>query len=181
LILQAYLHILIRRSLRLVDNTNLQSTHGRGSIIVRAFNDLLRDGNLKPSVSAYSDALGVTPGHLAETLKKMTGLTPGQHIRTRQVAEAKRLLAHTERTVSEIAYDLRFNDAAYFGRFFKRETGVTPGQFRQTMRSPHPSSPEAAPPTAPVVWGPRRATPPPAHARQAWLELSSRGASSGVE
>ncbi|MEM8863761.1 MAG: helix-turn-helix transcriptional regulator, partial [Chloroflexota bacterium] len=56
--------------------------------------------------------------------------TPGQLIRQEVVLEAKRLFQHTDLTATEISYRLGFNDASYFGRFFKREVGVSPGKFR---------------------------------------------------
>ncbi len=130
-VIQAYLHVFITNARRLVMPGQTRREAGRASLLVGDFLDLLRRRSVEPVVSAYSHELGVTPGHLAETVKKMTGKTPGQHIRNMQLVEAKRLLAYTEKTVAEIAYDLGFKDAAYFGRFFKRELGCTPGQFRK--------------------------------------------------
>jgi AraC-like DNA-binding protein len=133
-VLQAYLHVFITCARRLVTPTHSRHEMGRASLLVGDFLDLLRRRSVEPVVSAYSHELGVTPGHLAETVKKMTGKTPGQHIRNMQLVEAKRLLAYTEKTVAEIAYELGFKDAAYFGRFFKRELGCTPGEFRKDAR-----------------------------------------------
>lgn len=133
-VIQAYLHVFITYARRLVTPTQPRREAGRASLLVGDFLDLLRRREVEPAVSAYSHELGVTPGHLAETVKRMTGKTPGQHIRNMQLVEAKRLLAYTERTVAEIAYDLGFKDAAYFGRFFKRELGSTPGEFRKDAR-----------------------------------------------
>jgi AraC-like DNA-binding protein len=45
--------------------------------------------------------------------------------------EAKRLLAHTDRTVLSIATRLGFTEASNFGKFFTRHTGVTPLEFRK--------------------------------------------------
>ncbi len=78
----------------------------------------------------YANALGVTSGHLSETTKGITGQSAAQLIRKRIVLEAKRLLVYTEQTAAEIAEELQFADASYFGRYFKRETGQTPRQFR---------------------------------------------------
>jgi AraC-like DNA-binding protein len=133
-VLQAYLHIFITYARRLGGPTHSRREAGRASLLVGDFLDLLRQRSVGPVVSAYSHELGVTPGHLAETVKRMTGKTPGQHIRNMQLVEAKRLLAYTEKTVAEIAYELGFKDAAYFGRFFKRELGCTPGEFRKDAR-----------------------------------------------
>ena len=102
---------------------------------MRHFNDLVTHSNgRRQRVRDYSDLLGVTPSHLAEAVREVTGRTPGQIIRDAQIAEAKRLLRHTDKTIGEIAYSLGFNDSAYFGRFFKREAGVSPGEFRRHVR-----------------------------------------------
>lgn len=130
-VIQAYLHVFITYARRLVMPRQTRREAGRASLLVGDFLELLRRRSVEPAVSAYSRELGVTSGHLAETVKKMTGKTPGQHIRDMQLVEAKRLLAYTEKTVAEISYDLGFKDAAYFGRFFKRELGCTPGAFRR--------------------------------------------------
>ena len=84
----------------------------------------------KQSVADYADQLGVTVNHLNKTVKAATGYTPGQLIRQEIVLEAKRLMQHTDLTATEIGYRLAFDDPSYFGRFFKREVGVSPGQFR---------------------------------------------------
>ena len=47
--------------------------------------------------------------------------------------EIKRLLLRTDYDISEIAYKLGFNELSYFSRFFKRNTGMTPIEFRQSM------------------------------------------------
>ena len=85
-------------------------------------------------LQSYSDMLGVTPGYLSEQIKMATGV-PGSHvIRRRIVIEAKRLLAHTELTVSELCSHLGFKDSSYFARFFRRETGQPPLDFRRSYR-----------------------------------------------
>ena len=81
----------------------------------------------------YAQELGVTAGYLTKTVREMMGVTAGALLRQRLIIEAKRWLAHSEWTVAQIAEYLHFADASYFGRFFKREVGVSPGQFRQDM------------------------------------------------
>lgn len=85
-------------------------------------------------VQDYADSLGVSAGHLSDTVSGLTGLTAIGIIHQRTVLEAKRILIHTDQTVSQIASALAFDDPSYFGRFFKRMTGETPQQFRQTFR-----------------------------------------------
>lgn len=81
-------------------------------------------------VDWYADELGVTVAHLSKCVKAVKGITAGTFLRNRIILEAKRLFVHTELTSVEIAIRLNFSDPSYFGRFFKRETGVTPSSFR---------------------------------------------------
>jgi AraC-like DNA-binding protein len=60
----------------------------------------------------------------------LTGKTSSQIIKAKQVLEIKRLLVHTNLSVTEIAGQLNFPDQSYFTRFFKRETGISPLQYR---------------------------------------------------
>lgn len=81
-------------------------------------------------VSDYAALLHVSRSHLNEDLRQHTGRTASDHIHDRILLEAKRLLVYSSFTVSEIAYQLRFQDPSYFGRFFRRRTGESPGAFR---------------------------------------------------
>ncbi|KAA3663912.1 MAG: helix-turn-helix domain-containing protein [Chloroflexi bacterium] len=85
-------------------------------------------------LQVYADMLGVTPGYLSEQIKLVTSVPASHIIRRRIVIEAKRLLAHTQLTVSELCLHLGFKDSSYFSRFFRRETGQSPLDFRLTYR-----------------------------------------------
>jgi AraC-like DNA-binding protein len=82
----------------------------------------------------YADLLGVSRAHFCAEVRRRCGLSPGQLIQQKTVLEAKRRLMHSSFTVSEIAYALEFEDPSYFVRFFKRQTGITPTQYRVAMR-----------------------------------------------
>lgn len=92
-------------------------------------------------VQGYAELLGISAGYLTKISKDVTGLPAGNLIRDRLVMEAKRLLAHTDNTVAEICAKLQFDDPSYFGRFFKRETGVSPLTFRQNFRKKYQTPP----------------------------------------
>jgi AraC family transcriptional activator of pobA len=85
-------------------------------------------------VQDYADSLGVSAGHLSDTVSDLTGLTAISIIHQRTLLEAKRLLIHTDQPINQIAISLSFNDSSYFGRFFRRMTDETPQQFRQRFR-----------------------------------------------
>lgn len=80
----------------------------------------------------YAEMLNVTPNHLNALCKEHLGLQAGELIRNRIVLEAKRLLINLDLTVAEIAYRLNFNDNSYFTKFFRKETGMTPEDFRKS-------------------------------------------------
>ena len=82
----------------------------------------------------YANQLGVTVGHLTETVKEETGQPAGLIVRKRIVLESKRWLAHSDETSAQVAEKMNFADPSYFGRFFKRETGQTPRAFRAAFR-----------------------------------------------
>lgn len=81
----------------------------------------------------YADLLYITPNHLNALCQDLLGKTTGDLIRDRLLLEAKRLLTNADMTVTEIAYDLNFQDNSYFNRFFKKNVGVTPDDFRKTF------------------------------------------------
>lgn len=89
-------------------------------------------------VADYADLLHLTPGHLNDRIKQQSGKTAIEHIHERLVLEAKRLLLHTDLSAKEIAWQLGFEDAAYFHRFFKRLAGDTPANFRTEIREMYP-------------------------------------------
>jgi len=92
----------------------------------------------KQTVQAYADLLSITAGHLTDTTREVYGVSASQLIRQRLIVEAKRLLVHSEQTISEISAALRFVDPSYFARFFKRETKTTPRAFREKFRGKYP-------------------------------------------
>ena len=104
---------------------------GKGQILVKKFFHLIEEHNQKNLLlSDYALMIGVTPNHLTQIVKVLTGKTSSQIIKAKQLLEIKRLLAHTTFSVSEIANQLNFEDQSYFTKFFKRETGLTPIQYR---------------------------------------------------
>ena len=82
------------------------------------------------SVEFYASHLNITPNYLNERIKSLTGKTAKALITERLLLEAKTLLKHSSLNVASIAYELGFSDTAYFGRFFKKQTGTTPGKYR---------------------------------------------------
>lgn len=95
-----------------------------------------------PRINALAARLAVSPGHLNDMVKQATGVTAGSIVRERTVLEGKRLLLHSDLSVAEIARRLGFEDSSYFGRYFRREVGESPGAFRLTSREKYQSDRE---------------------------------------
>jgi AraC-like DNA-binding protein/quercetin dioxygenase-like cupin family protein len=134
-VLRAYLHILLTKlhRLYLVDHPDEHSL--TTSSLAHQFKQLVSEHFLTDhSVEDYAGRIGVSTSHLRDTVKAVTGDAPGRIIRGKLVLEAKRLLAHSNVTVAEIGYRLNFEDSSYFGRFFKRETAMSPAAFRRQIR-----------------------------------------------
>lgn len=85
-------------------------------------------------VANYAEAVNLSAGHFGELIRKQSGRTPIELIHDRLLLEAKRALFHTEASIKEIAFQLGFDEASYFNRFFKRLNGTTPLGFRETIR-----------------------------------------------
>lgn len=110
---------------------------GKGHILVKNFLKLIEENyqnNLK--VNDYADKLAVTSNHLTQMIRQITGKTSIDIIHDKLLAEVKRLLLHTNLTVSEIAELMHFPDQSYFTKFFKKRAGITPVQYRRkSMKS----------------------------------------------
>jgi AraC family transcriptional activator of pobA len=81
-------------------------------------------------LSFYAGKLAMTVDRLNDHVRRATGVTAGHLIRQRVLTEAKRQLVFTSQPIHEIAYDLAFSDPSHFARFFRKQTGTTPHEFR---------------------------------------------------
>lgn len=88
----------------------------------------------QPAAEFFAERLGVTAKHLNRIARRHAGTTVGGLIARRLLDAARRDLAFTPSSVQAIAYALGFSDPAYFNRFFRKHTGMTPGAFRAEQR-----------------------------------------------
>ena len=84
-------------------------------------------------VKAYADQLNITAKYLTETVKEITGKNAGEMIDDIVILEAKYLLNNPKLNISQIADMLNFNDQSFFGKFFKRHTGLSPKRYRDSL------------------------------------------------
>ena len=78
--------------------------------------------------------LSITPNHLNDTIKGDTGKTAKEMIHERIILEIKRLMFHSAMSNKEIAYDLNFNDPAYFSRYVRKHLHCSPNDLRNKLR-----------------------------------------------
>jgi AraC-like DNA-binding protein len=86
-----------------------------------------------PSVNALAERLNLSPRYLSDLLKQETGKTAMDLIHIYLVNEAKNRLKGDDQSISEIAYQLGFENLPYFSRLFKKETGISPNQFKKQL------------------------------------------------
>lgn len=84
-------------------------------------------------VSRYAQQLGLSTESLNRMVRSETGLNAQAVLHARLVREAGRRLVHVAAPVSKLAFELGFEDPAYFCRFFKRHTGVSPSDYRNRV------------------------------------------------
>jgi YesN/AraC family two-component response regulator len=83
-------------------------------------------------VSQYADAMRLTLPHLSSTIKQVANKTAGELIIEAILTDAKAQLKLTTTQIKEIAASLGFDNVAFFNRFFKSHTGITPKAYRNS-------------------------------------------------
>ncbi len=102
---------------------------------IEAFNTFLKilEDNFRRSegVSFYADRMNMSERNLNLICRNNFSKSVSEIIETRKLTEARSLLLHTTKTVSEIGFDLGYNEKSYFTRVFRSRTGMTPTAFRE--------------------------------------------------
>ena len=88
----------------------------------------------KHQVKDYADLLFKSPKTLSNLFKQYNDQSPLKVINERIALEGKRQLAHTNKTIEEIAFELGYSDAAHFSKFFKKQVGVSPNGFKKGLK-----------------------------------------------
>ncbi len=94
-------------------------------------------GGLK-TVEEYAEKLGTSAGQLRRICQEVIGQSPLHVINARIIHAAQRDLAYSTMSVQQVAYSLGYDDAAYFSRFFRKQTGLTPSEFRERVKANEP-------------------------------------------
>ncbi len=119
---------------RRAEGEGIAAKPGPYDALIGRFLDRLEEKfRTEKEVAAYAAALSKTPSHLNRASGLVLGKSASAVIRDRVILEARRELAYSARTISDIAYSLGFSDPAHFSRVFRQSTGQTPRLFRKAV------------------------------------------------
>ncbi|MCY0969389.1 helix-turn-helix domain-containing protein [Chryseobacterium wangxinyae] len=130
--IQALLFVFLRKIQNLFSENETEVKSKNHLVIFKQFKNLIEENfNKNLSLSQYADQLHITRHQLNRIIKSFCNKTAGDLIKERIVLEAKQKLHFSEFTVSQIADQLGFEDSSYFARYFKKEVGISPIEFRK--------------------------------------------------
>lgn len=132
------LHLFLLESRRIFDQQSQavkEEPDATPDATIIRFKQLIEENFVQDkNVSSYAGMLNINPSCLNELTKRTTGITAGELIRNRVIDETKKLLYSSSISGKEIAFQLGFDDPAYFSRFFRKYTGTTLKEFREQSR-----------------------------------------------
>jgi len=104
------------------------------SRLIRLAQRELLDSNLRLTIEGVAHRLGVSAVWLHQLFVREIGVSPGDWTRAKRISEAKRRLCDTEETHEQIARDLGYSSGQSFATSFRRESGMTPSEYRKLHR-----------------------------------------------
>ena len=104
----------------------------RQSLLTEQFTKLVRENyRCERETAFYADKLDLTPKYLSQVIKSATGKSVSGWIEDFVMLEAKALLKSTNMTIQQISNELNFPSQSFFGKYFKRQTGMSPRMYRE--------------------------------------------------
>jgi len=132
--LQAYLKQFIIHSVRIKKELGTIKDDNESKLF-KDFSTLVEQNFRKlHSVTDYANRLGISPKSLTKHLQLLGAIKPSELIKNRIILEAKRQLIYSNESVKHIAFNLGFNDPAYFTRFFTKAIEKSPLQFKNDFK-----------------------------------------------
>jgi AraC-like DNA-binding protein len=117
---------------------HLQASPVKDSSLIRHFRKFRQAAEHRfhewHQISAYAKALGLSEKTLSRAAQEATGLSAKAYLSKRIALEAKRMLAYTRWPIAQVADKLGFDEATNFIKFFRREAGLAPNEFRKQHR-----------------------------------------------
>jgi AraC-like DNA-binding protein len=134
--LQMILKRLLILSTRLYkEQTDLDQLNSFDSDLVREFNFLVeKHFKAMHTVTEYAELLNKSPKTLSNLFLKLKNKSPLVFIHERIMLEARRLLFYTDKPIKQLSYELGFEDIQTFSRFFKKNQGVAPTEFKENLK-----------------------------------------------
>lgn len=119
----------------LAEHPELESaSHSRAQEYFTQFTQLLGEHYKRErSVGFYARQLCITPKYLTTLIKRISGKSVSEWIDNFVILEAKTLLKYSNMSIQEIAYYLNFPNQSFFGSYFKRNTGMSPSQYKSSQ------------------------------------------------
>lgn len=103
-------------------------------VFIRLIKLIEQHYNEQRSVEFYADKLCLTPKYLSAISKEVCGYTVQELVFKSIIRKAISLLKNTQKNAQEISNELNFPNASYFGTFFKKQTGMSPQQYRNSLQ-----------------------------------------------
>lgn len=130
--LSAILFVLLKKIQQLFATQHHHKNDKHQMVVFKQFKYAL-ESHFTQNLTAhqYADLLHISAHQLNTLVKKVSGKTTSDLIKERMIVEAKQLLQFTDKTVSQIADQLGFEDSSYFARYFKKQVGMAPVDFRK--------------------------------------------------
>ncbi len=127
-------HLLLSLHYRIVDGT-VSSHHpaGRREELFRLFVEQLNSHRGKYALAFYAERMNISPQYLSRLVFETSGTMASDWINRAVTLQAKLLLRSSGLTIEQIAEELNFSTTPYFCRFFKREVGITPTEYRKNI------------------------------------------------
>jgi AraC-like DNA-binding protein len=126
--ISSYLNILLIELERL----SIKHNHALTNSKFQLFNEFIKQHFLKEKkVNKYAEMLNISSKHLNDLCKTSSGKTASSIIQNYVNTEAKRLLIYTDKNISQITFELGFDNSSHFAKFFKTQVGTSPTLFRK--------------------------------------------------
>lgn len=114
---------------------NPLNIHSRKEKIVMKFLELInKNSSLHHDVKFYADSLFISKGYLTKVIRNVMNVPAKHLIELAIISEAYQFLANENLTITNVAENLNFSNLSTFSSFFKKHTGISPTQYRLTLR-----------------------------------------------
>lgn len=130
--LMAFIHEVMEHEVENNDSKSAPNVNNRNMRLFEEFMQLLTNNfRSEHQIGFYADKLCLTPKYLSLLIKQTSGRSVSDWIDYCIITEAKSLLRYSDMSIQQVAYTLHFPTPSFFGTYFKRHVGMTPGDFRQ--------------------------------------------------